>query len=131
MPILNDSRWTNWTTNACYASVFRCCATSSPPNGSPLKITSRPTHFFASQFFMTALQTNSAKVLGFYGPHYRRIALPIGIIKESAAITAIDLALEKVKRAASSYLVISALRNTILNGFPNDKCNLPMALRPF
>ena len=54
----------------------------------------------------------------------------VGIISGSAP-SAVDSTLEKVKAAAALDPVMSALRNTILLGFPNDKCNLPLALRPF
>ena len=45
----------------------------------------------------------------------------VGIISGSAP-SAVDSTLEKVKAAAASDPVMSALRNTILLGFPNDKC---------
>ena len=54
----------------------------------------------------------------------------VGIISGSAP-SAVDSTLEKVKAAAASDPVMSALRNTIFSGFPNDKCNFPLALRPF
>lgn len=44
----------------------------------------------------------------------------VGIMTGSAE-TAIELALKKVKRAVASDPVMSELRNTILNGFPNDR----------
>ena len=58
-----------------------------------------------------------------------RVAV-VGIIAGSHATT-VDATLQKVKLAAASDPVMVALRATILEGFPNDKCNLPLALRPF
>ncbi|MFO0203428.1 MAG: Ty3/Gypsy family RNase HI domain-containing protein, partial [Alphaproteobacteria bacterium] len=43
----------------------------------------------------------------------------------------IDPVLEKVKSAALIDPVMKELREVIRNGFPNDKCNLSAALRPF
>ena len=59
-----------------------------------------------------------------------RIAM-ITIVAESSATT-IDLTLEKVKQAAEIDPVLQvALRTVILKGFPNEKNNLPIALRPY
>lgn len=38
---------------------------------------------------------------------------------------------EKVKTSAANYPLLPQFRNTIINGFPNDKCHLPQSLRPF
>jgi hypothetical protein len=54
----------------------------------------------------------------------------VGIIAESADVI-VDATLEKVRRAVAADSVLTALRATVLEGFPNDKCNLPLALRPF
>lgn len=45
--------------------------------------------------------------------------------------TAADAALEKVKAAVATDPTMTALRETILAGFPNEKCNLPLVLWPF
>jgi hypothetical protein len=45
--------------------------------------------------------------------------------------TVIDPVLEKVKAAAATDPVMKELREVILNGFPNEKCNLSLVLRPF
>ncbi|XP_046449294.1 uncharacterized protein K02A2.6-like [Daphnia pulex] len=45
--------------------------------------------------------------------------------------TVIDPVLERVKAAAATDPVMKELREVILNGFPNEKCNLSLALRPF
>lgn len=42
-----------------------------------------------------------------------------------------DATLEQVKVAVEADPTLSALRKTIMEGFPNEKCNLPLALRPF
>ena len=57
-------------------------------------------------------------------------AAAIGIITGSST-PAVDLALVSVKTAAAADPVFSTLRRTILEGFPNDKCNLPLTLRPY
>lgn len=44
---------------------------------------------------------------------------------------ATDLVLEKINRAAAADPVMTKLRNHIATGFPNDKCNLDMELRPY
>ncbi len=54
----------------------------------------------------------------------------IAIIAESAA-TNTDITLEKVKQAAEIDPVLVALRTVIREGFPNEKHNLPIALRPY
>ena len=43
----------------------------------------------------------------------------------------LDPILEKVKAAALIDHVMQELRDTIIQGFPSDKCNLPHSLRPF
>lgn len=43
----------------------------------------------------------------------------------------IDPIIERVKKAAAEDPVMTELRETILNGFPNQKSNLPLILRPF
>ena len=42
-----------------------------------------------------------------------------------------DRLLLSVASAVAADPVMTALRKTILHGFPNEKCNLPMELRPF
>ena len=42
-----------------------------------------------------------------------------------------DILLSSVSTASAVDPVMISLRHTILQGFPNDKCNLPMELRPF
>jgi hypothetical protein len=54
----------------------------------------------------------------------------VGVIAKSPA-TNIDITLEKVKLAATADPVLVALRTTIREGFPNEKSNLPLALRPY
>jgi hypothetical protein len=58
-----------------------------------------------------------------------RVAV-VGIIAESPD-TIVDATLEKVRWAVAADLVLTALRATVREGFPNDICNLPLALRPF
>ena len=43
----------------------------------------------------------------------------------------IDPVIERVKAAAAEDQTMKALRDTIMCGFPNQKNNLPLALRPF
>ena len=43
----------------------------------------------------------------------------------------IDTVIERVKAAAAEDQTMKALRDTIMCGFPNQKNNLPLALRPF
>lgn len=43
----------------------------------------------------------------------------------------IDPVLEKIKRAAAADPVMRKLRSQIVTGFPNDKCNLDLYLRPY
>jgi hypothetical protein len=42
-----------------------------------------------------------------------------------------DILLSSVSAASAVDPVMISLRRTILQGFPNDKCNLPLELRPF
>ncbi len=42
-----------------------------------------------------------------------------------------DILLSSVSAAPAVDPVMISLRRTILQGFPNDKCNLPLELRPF
>jgi hypothetical protein len=42
-----------------------------------------------------------------------------------------DILLSSVSTASAVDPVMMSLRRTILQGFPNDKCNLPWELRPF
>jgi hypothetical protein len=58
-----------------------------------------------------------------------RIAM-VGVIAKSPA-TNIDITLEKVKLAATADPVLVALRTTIREGFPNEKRNLSLGLRPY
>ncbi|MFO0089907.1 MAG: Ty3/Gypsy family RNase HI domain-containing protein, partial [bacterium] len=58
-----------------------------------------------------------------------RLALICAI--EGSDETVVDPAIEKVKQAAAADPVMVQLKGTILNGFPNDKCNLPECLRPY
>ena len=39
--------------------------------------------------------------------------------------------LEKTNQTATNDQTMIKLHGTILNGFPNDKCNLPLSLRPY
>jgi hypothetical protein len=39
--------------------------------------------------------------------------------------------LERIKIAAQKDKQMIELRDIIINGFPNDKCNLSLTLRPF
>ena len=43
----------------------------------------------------------------------------------------LDPVLERVKEAAETDPTMVKLRQLIRNGFPNDKCNLSMAMRPY
>lgn len=45
--------------------------------------------------------------------------------------TVVDPVLVSIQDAAARDPVMLELRDTILRGFPNDKCNLSLALRPF
>lgn len=54
----------------------------------------------------------------------------IGIISQPTE-TAADVALEKVKAAFATDPTMTAFWETISAGFHNEKCNLPLALRPF
>lgn len=58
-----------------------------------------------------------------------RVAV-IGIISGSSDMI-IDTSLEKVKQPAGSDPILQELRQTILAGLPNDKCNLPLSLLPY
>ena len=58
-----------------------------------------------------------------------RLALICAI--EGSDETVIDPAIEKVKQAAAADPIMVQLKETILSGFPNDKCNLPVSLRPY
>jgi hypothetical protein len=58
-----------------------------------------------------------------------RVAV-VGIIAESPDII-VDATLEKVRWAVAADPVLTALRATVLERFPNDKCNLPLAIRSF
>ena len=49
----------------------------------------------------------------------------------SQADPKLDPVLEKIKCAAAIDPVIMKLRNQIISGFPYDKCNLDIVLRPF
>jgi hypothetical protein len=42
-----------------------------------------------------------------------------------------DISLVSVAAASSTEPDMLSLRQTILEGFPNEKCNLPLELRPF
>ena len=42
-----------------------------------------------------------------------------------------DILLSSVAAATSADPVMLSLRQTVLEGFPNEKCNLPLELRPF
>jgi hypothetical protein len=43
----------------------------------------------------------------------------------------VDLVLEKIQRATAADPVMKKLRIQIVTGFPNDKCNLDVDLRPY
>ena len=43
----------------------------------------------------------------------------------------IDPVIERIQKAAAEDPVMTELRTTILEGFPNQKSNLPLSLRPF
>jgi hypothetical protein len=42
-----------------------------------------------------------------------------------------DPILDRIKTAALEDKQMIELREAIINGFPNDKCNLSLSLRPF
>ena len=58
-----------------------------------------------------------------------RVALIRAI--EGSDLKVVDPVLEKVKVAASTDAEMTLLREQILAGFPNEKCNLQAALRPY
>ena len=58
-----------------------------------------------------------------------RLSLLCAIERSDAKV--LDPILEKVKAAALIDPVMQELRDTIIRGFPNEKCNLPYSLRPF
>ena len=43
----------------------------------------------------------------------------------------VDPVLEKIKRAAATDPIMVELKELILHGFPNEKCNLSYEMRPF
>ena len=50
---------------------------------------------------------------------------------EGSELSVVDPVLEKVRAAAAVDPVMIQLKDMIINGFPNNKCNLPLPLRPF
>jgi transposase InsO family protein len=58
-----------------------------------------------------------------------KLALINAISGSDAAV--LDPVLERIKMAAQKDKQMIELRETIINGFPNDKCNLSLTLRPF
>jgi hypothetical protein len=50
---------------------------------------------------------------------------------EGSNDTSPDILLSSVAAATSANPVMLSLRQTVLEGFPNEKCNLPLELRPF
>ena len=50
---------------------------------------------------------------------------------EGSAATVIGPVLEKIKQAAAKDSTMIDLKETILNGFPNERCNLPSHLKQF
>ncbi len=46
-------------------------------------------------------------------------------------ISVTDTVLDRIKTAALEDKQMIELREAIINGFPNDKCNLSLSLRPF
>lgn len=61
---------------------------------------------------------------------YRARVAVINAIDGSDA-SVVDPVLEKIRTAANNDPVMTQLRETILQGFPNSKCNLPESLRSF
>jgi hypothetical protein len=65
------------------------------------------------------------------GPHsFSARAAIISTIKGSDVSVA-DPVLDRIKTAALEDKQMIELRDAIINGFPNDKCNLSLSLRPF
>lgn len=58
-----------------------------------------------------------------------RLSFLCAIEKSDPSI--LDPVLERVKVAAAADPVMQQLRDTIIKGFPNEKCNLPDPLRPY
>ena len=58
-----------------------------------------------------------------------RLALICAI--EGSDEKVVDPAIEKVKIAAAVDPVMIQLKETVISGFPNDKCNLPTCIRPY
>ena len=52
-------------------------------------------------------------------------------VMEGSSSSNPDILLSSVSAASAVDPVLISLRHTILQGFPNDKCNLPLDLRPF
>ena len=46
-------------------------------------------------------------------------------------VTTADPILEKIKKAAAADPTLQKLKNQIICGFPNDKCDLDAELRPY
>ena len=64
------------------------------------------------------------------GPKHYTARAAVNSITGSSA-QASDIILEKVRAAAAKDDTMQQLHSTILHGFPNDKGNLPLPLRPF
>ena len=60
---------------------------------------------------------------------FTRLSLISAISGSDASV--LDPVLERIKMAAQKDKQMIELRETIINGFPNDKCNLSLSLRPF
>jgi hypothetical protein len=60
---------------------------------------------------------------------FTRLSLISAISGSDASV--LDPVLERIKMAAQKDKQMIELRETIINGFPNDKCNLSLCLRPF
>ena len=65
------------------------------------------------------------------GPHSASEHVHLMDVMEGSSSSNPDILLSSVSAASAVDPVLISLRHTILQGFPNDKCNLPLDLRPF
>jgi hypothetical protein len=65
------------------------------------------------------------------GPHSASEHVHLMDVMEGSSSNNPDILLSSVSAASAVDPVLISLRHTILQGFPNDKCNLPLDLRPF
>ncbi len=75
-------------------------------------------------------QPTTADLLGEGPTSYTARSAVVGMIAGSVGETT-DSTLDAIKTAAAADPVLKKLRETIMSGFPNEKANLPVELRPF